>query len=296
MKHIDSLRKYFRERSYYVGIIDYDPLAHPFSFDDVKWINLNKYKHGWFADPFLYKITDTEIHVLAEEFEYHNEKGRLVYLIIDRLTLTLISVDVILDIPTHLSFPIYIKENGKVYVYPENYQSGSLKIYEFDETSKKLINPVAIIDEPLLDTQILKLNGKYYAMGIVYADDGQAPTRSLKIYKSDALFGPYSEFQTIENIFCEERGAGLIFIDNNRIIRPAQCCEGGYGLAVIFYELKFNGDRFEETELKRIEPVSSLKNGLGLHTYNKLDSIAIIDGNEYRHYRPARILAKITGK
>lgn len=296
MRLIESIRKYLRERSYYLGIIDYDPFKESFSFSDVKWINLGKYKHGWFADPFLYKITDKEIFILAEEFEYHNEKGRLVYLTVDRAKLELTKIDVMLELPTHLSFPIYIRENEKTYVYPENHESGSLKIYEFDEHSKSLVNPVTIINEPLLDTQILKLDGKYYAMGVIYSNNGQNHTRTLMVFCSDSLFGPYAHFSTLENLYCEERGAGQIFTDGERIIRPAQCCEGDYGRAVIFYEMQFSNSRFSENELKRIKPITAKRYGLGLHTYNRLGDVAIIDGNEYRHYLPARIVSKITGR
>lgn len=290
MKLYHKIKTYFRERSYVLGFIEKDPFSSDFDFRQVKWMNTGNYKNGWFADPFIFKITDTEIHILAEEYEYSNRKGRLVYLTIQRDGYKLKQVDVMLELDTHLSFPIFFEEGGRIYVYPENYQGKSLKLYEFDESERKLVNPHVLIDGELLDTQIIKIDGMYYAMGVLFSENGHDSTRVLKIYSSHSLAGPFREIQEIKNEFREERGAGRFISINGLLIRPAQCCEGGYGRNVIFYEMSIKDGFFLEKEIIRLQPEKNMRNGLGLHTYNHMNGIAVIDGLEYRH----RIIGRIT--
>ena len=70
---------------------------------EIKWMRA-KHQDGWFADPFVLKVTDTSISLLAEEFRYKTGKGRIVRLDIDRETLTLEKVTPLID-GCHLSFP-----------------------------------------------------------------------------------------------------------------------------------------------------------------------------------------------
>ena len=72
----------------------------------IKWMRA-KHQDGWFADPFVLKVTDTSISLLAEEFRYKTGKGRIVRLDIDRETLTLETVTPLID-GCHLSFPFII--------------------------------------------------------------------------------------------------------------------------------------------------------------------------------------------
>ena len=198
-----------------------------------------------------------------------------------------------LELDTHLSFPIYIRDNEKLYVYPENYQSGSLRIYEYDEQTKNLVCPRIIINAPLLDTQIVKLEGSYYAFGVLFQTGLQKDTQKLYIYQADALLGDYKLVQVIDNPKCEERGAGLIYKDDSRLIRPAQCCEGGYGKEVILYDLQRDHSGFEEKEIGRVIPDRKSRNGNILHTYNKMNGWVVIDGWRYHYPRLASWYKKI---
>ena len=73
---------------------------------EIKWMRA-KHQDGWFADPFVLKVTDTSISLLAEEFRFKTGKGRIVRLDIDRETLTLETVTPLID-GCHLSFPFII--------------------------------------------------------------------------------------------------------------------------------------------------------------------------------------------
>ena len=103
---------------------------------DGKSLKINWLKHDckdrWFADPFILDVTDDKIYVLVEEYYYPHKRGRLAMLTVDRASNTLLKVDTILELDSHLSFPAIIRRDGKILVYPENFKGGGLKLYELD--------------------------------------------------------------------------------------------------------------------------------------------------------------------
>lgn len=286
------------KNAYYIGFLTENELSLPVKerYARIKWMDVQHYEdEGWFADPFLFSVNDDFFELFAEEMIYKTGRGVLVYLKVDRQSFEVLEKKTILDLETHLSFPIYIEECGKVFVYPENYQSGVVKMYEYDERVRRLVNPQTIIEEPLLDTQIIKIGQEYYAFGVKFSTGLQSDTKKLMIYKSSNLLGKYEFIHIIENPRCEERGAGIIYHDKGRLIRPAQCCEGGYGREVILYELCRNGAGFDEIEIDRIIPDRRAQKGRVLHTYNKMGGIVVVDGWAYHTPRLASLYKKLRG-
>lgn len=282
--------------AYYIGLLREIEMSLPIveRYTKVRWLDVRKYKNeGWFADPFIVSVNDHVIELFAEEMIYNTGRGILVYLKVDVTTCEIIEKHTMLELDTHLSFPIYIRDNGKLYVYPENYQSGTLIMYEYDGASKCLVHPRTLIEAPLLDTQIVNYEGAYYAFGVIYQTGLQKDTKKLFVYRADALFGNYKLIQVIENSRCEERGAGLIYLQDGRLIRPAQSCEGRYGKEVILYDLQSCSAGFNEKEIDRVIPDRNASNGNILHTYNKMDGWVTIDGWRYQYPRIASWYKKV---
>ncbi len=284
-----NIVNFFSDIKYQVGFfvseID-DVLSKKTLSPKVIWIKTNGYKDGWFADPFLLRKDDKGIKLLVEEYVYENKKGRISLLDVHKLgdKYLLHEVIPIWDIDTHLSFPYIFRDMDVIYLCPENYQSGKVILYEFDENRRSLIPYNVIIDKPLVDVQIVKIENFYYAMGVQRINGDMSETRELQIYRSKTLNEKFELFQTIKNTLNEERGAGQIFIDKSRIIRPAQCCEGGYGTCTIFYELSFDSDGIiTEREICRLYPQQKKHYGLSLHTFNFIDNLCVVDGHDNKN-------------
>ena len=285
-----SIRTFLGEPIFNIGFIRYnntDVLEE--RTPTVNWLNLGCYTDGWFADPFILQINDSDIVLLAEEYEYKKKKGRISQLVVDKQSLKLKNVNPVLELDTHLSFPYIFPYKEQVYVCPENYASGSVKLYRRNEAGQ-LVEPIIIIPSPLVDTQLLEYNGFFYAFGVETRTGKNEESKTLKVYRSESLFVPFSFFCEISNIFAEERGAGVIFNDNQRIIRPAQSCERGYGDSMVFYSLHISDSSIKETIIGKIYPKMSGHYNLGLHTFNKQDDICVVDGKDYRRYPLARII------
>lgn len=292
------LRKYISEQAYYVGFLlpNEMKLSETERFKSIHWLNLNGYKNGWFADPFILSVSNHNVELFVEEWEYSKEKGRICLLDVKRENDNFIleKITPILELDTHLSFPITIEYDGKLFVYPENYESGKLSIYEYDNKERKLTNPIVIIDCPLLDTQIIKKGNTYYAFGVEFVSGEQKDTKVLQVYSSGCLHTPFKHVKTYTNELCEERGAGNIFEKDGILYRPVQCCEGDYGKAVIIKKLTLEQNGIiSQQEIDRISPIHSKKYGKGLHTFNFKDELYVIDGKDYRYRTIARLVRRI---
>jgi len=286
MKHLFS---FLFKRSYHLGFINdklEDVLYNGKLKPNISWIKEINNSTSWFADPFIISQNSKYIEILAEEFEYANNKGRISHMLVRKDGFVLEKVTPVLDLDTHLSFPNYIVHDGTIYVYPENYLGGGIRIYEYDIERKKLINPQLLLSENLVDAQMIKIGNDFYIFGVKHVDDNYqyTYTKELFIYKSSTLFGEYKFFQKIINSDKIERGAGRMFYYNNKLFRPAQICNGGYGRGLIFFELAFNDDGyFVEKEVNRIFPGLN-RYPLQLHTFNKHENLLIVDGYGYSNY------------
>lgn len=97
------------EKSYFIGFLDIADLelSNSERHSKTKWLKLDDYNKGWFADPFILSDNGIEIEVLAEEFVYSLNRGVISHLLVRRENnnFVLASSKIILQLPTHLSFP-----------------------------------------------------------------------------------------------------------------------------------------------------------------------------------------------
>ena len=249
------------------GVYNPEVIKNGLKSSDLNVIN-NPFKNKWFADPFILEENSKSIQFLVEEFDYSIKRGRIARLLIDKQDCKIKELSIILDLPTHLSFPAIYRMNGNVYVHPENSASGSSFVYLYDQKVDKLIDPKLILNEPITDAVIQKEKDHYYLYATKIPESNGC---FLYKYKSSNLFGPY---QYICKEFYDKntaRMAGMFLEDEKRQIRPAQNCFGDYGKEVIL----FNGHE----ELCRLKPFSYKY--AGIHTFNTLGKTFVIDLKKY---------------
>lgn len=262
------LTKIKKKLAHYTWDLAYGEYTDDIIENGLKCINLhiikNPFKKKWFADPFILKETKTELHLLVEEFDSDIRRGRIAHLIIDKSKDIIINYKIILDIPTHLSFPAIYSIENKIYVHPENYQSGKSFVYEYDLEENSLKEPVALLNEPVADAIIFK-KGDSYVMSATLSPNVNGS--ELLIYESNNFFGPY-ELKS-KQIYPNNtaRMGGMYFEHNGILIRPAQDCSDAYGKAIVFYN--------DNKQVGRLDPPNYKY--CGLHTFNVKENTFIID-------------------
>lgn len=263
----------------------YDNLLQTGSLNKIRWMK-HPYKDRWFADPFIYKITSTDIIVFVEECPIENPKGILCELVLNRDSLELKERYVLLELETHLSYPAIFKIGNKTYVYPENGASGALNIYEYDELGHRLINPVCVLSEGVADSTILQTNEGYYIIATKFPKTQEC----AYIYKSDTLFGPYALVteEPINKSLKTSRPAGNWFYIGEQLYRPAQNCSKLYGGSISLMSASLL-PYYSESLIAELHP-SSFQYNLRLHTINGLDGYLVIDGAGYSYPLIGRII------
>ncbi len=280
-----DIRKYIYNNRWTIGL-SLTPLDTIINSDDwsINWVS-NPYRNRWFADPFILDIDNDYIYVLVEEYYDPIDRGRISRLTIDLKTNRIINIDVVLELPTHLSFPAIMRKNNKVYIYPENSADSILNLYEYDPNTNKCVLFESLSNEKLADAIITNLFGKE----LMFATSSPNHNGSiLNVYERDGG----KIFNKIGNISFDmeiARNAGDFFMLNGKLFRPAQDCSEVYGGAVIIQEITKDDKGFHFKNVKRLDCTPS-NYTLGFHTFNYYKGMAVFDANGLRRPKLARII------
>lgn len=241
---------------------------------EIKWVK--NPKDRWFADPFILDVTDNEIFLLVEDYAYDNPKGVISLLQICRQTMEVIRRKVLLELPTHLSFPNILRRDGKIYVYPESAQCGKLVVYEYDVASETLMPCATICDDVIWDSDITELFGEPLLFTAAHND------KLLDIYSWNESTKRFIPWKSIPSDKKNSRLGGALFKYKDRVYYPAQNCEKGYGCAITIKEIEYNDGEFLISDVKTIKSTHKRYN-IGLHTLNEYKGVAVIDVHGYRY-------------
>lgn len=269
----NKLSRFIYEQHWTLGFIE-QPLKDIVEGKSYEIIYVKGMPHDrWFADPFILNYDDNIISVLAEEYNYNIRRGRIALLTFDRHTYSLQNYNIILELPTHLSFPFIQRKNGKVYICPENSASGSWNMYEYNPVSNQCLKIQTIIGRPLTDAIVTALLEKEYVFSTSLPDQNG---NTLLMYSIDGTLQKEITFP-----FKIARNAGDWFCVNERVYRPAQDCNNGYGQAVIIQEVtKING-LLTFSDICRITSTHP-KFTTGCHTFNHFNGLSVVDVHGWR--------------
>lgn len=251
------------------------------------WVK-NPYKDQcWFADPFILDVTDDYIFLLVEEFQYSAPKGRIAKLTVNRQTMTIEKMEILLEEATHLSFPNIWRKGNEIFVYPENYRSGKLNLYKLVDDATRLEKVGVLSKEPLTDAVMTDVFGER----LLFSTKMPNPNgNELYIFTLD-------DQQRVTNMDSARFGdnharmAGQFFEYDGKIYRPAQDCNKIYGGAVIIEEVGKKGEQFVFSPIKQLTSKHPLLR-IGMHTLNEYKGVVVVDVKGYE-YKFGAIVAKL---
>lgn len=279
-----KLHKMVFEQHWTLGFIE-QPLSDIIKNKDLKIHYIKGMPHDrWFADPFILDYDDNVIFVLAEEFSYALRRGRIAKLTIDRKSYRLLGFKIILDLPTHLSFPFIQRYGDKIYISPENSASGSWIRYEYMSCGDQLMVDRVLSNEPLTDAIVTSLLGDEYIFATcVPSQNGDTLIEYNHNCVKTRIFMFPSKIA---------RNAGAWFDVEDKVYRPAQDCNGDYGRAVVLQEVIQDCENLVFKDIRRIESTNP-KFTTGCHTFNTYRNLSVIDVHGYRRNALARFFNSI---
>lgn len=287
----DLFLQYILQYSWNIGFIEdsLDSIIYSNANLNIKWMK-HDYTDRWFADPFILGADKENIYIFVEDFLRSKDKAHISLLTVNRKDYRLRNLEVVLEEPTHLSFPIIFREANKIMIYPENGASGSLKMYEFNPDKRRFMLNHTIADKALADTVLFQINKDSY---LITTEGEEMNGRILNFYKKTESGFVLDRQITFDRSIA--RNAGEWFELNGKYYRPAQDCGLRYGAALELQE--FNPIDFSLKTIRRFEPASK-KYNLGIHTFNHYQGVSVVDGYGYDHPILAGIintLVKIKG-
>ncbi len=252
----------------------------PYKLDDSvidggkkKFSTLKADKRFWYADPYLFE-KDGHTYLFVEMFDNITERGLIGVSRFCEGKFT--KPEPVLKECFHLSFPIVFEEDGKIFMMPETHEDNCVQLYEaVDFPYKWKKSKVIIHEENAVDTVVYK--DKIIVSKVTEPIE---MVTHLEIY--DRKSGQkYSAFPATEDSQLK-RGAGGIFEDSGRIIRPAQnCMNAFYGRGVILYEItKLTETEYREEKTGEIKPeniIAGSPSVTGTHTYSRTAVLEVID-------------------
>ena len=230
----------------------------------------------FYADPFVIEH-EGKPWVFFEDLPYSTDKGIIVCAEVNRDG-TLSQTIPVLDLPYHLSYPCIFRDAGELYMVPESVADGTLQLYRcecFPDVWKQV---KVLLRAPAVDSTVWIENGLYWFF--VTLQEPRGGGLQLWLFYSRSLTGeltchPRSPISTDIRF---SRGAGAIFRENSKLIRPSQDCSGSYGRLIVFNEITTLNEREYSERPGAIIDTHDMPNMIGTHSYGRVGDVVVIDG------------------
>lgn len=232
----------------------------------------------WTADPFLFK-KDDEYFLFFEMFDRLKRKGLLGCRKVSEKSIG--KMHIIYECDHHMSYPFIYEENETIYIIPECAESGELFRLKCIDFPYKWEKDIVYTKDHLVDTTPFDYNGKryYFSERVIKPHTFD---RLDVFYESENNLVELSSGNPVKTDFSTARCAGKLFKYGDMLIRPSQDCSETYGSKLNFNRIvKLSANEYDEELLTTVTAdsiiLNSDKNYNGIHTYNSLDNIEVID-------------------
>jgi hypothetical protein len=230
------------------------------------------------ADPFPVQIGD-DTYVLFERYDPGQGRGLIACArLSDWDSPPGDGATAAIDLGCHMSYPAVFAYAGQTYCAPETHVLGGLRIFRLDGAARRWI-PVAHVlpDIPLIDATFVEHNALWWLLATV---SGATSDTNLHAWHAPSPFGPWTphRLNPVKSDVRSSRPGGNMFRHDNQLFRPAQDCERGYGMAVVINRVThLDIDQFLEVAVKRFEPAPEWRFPDGMHTFNVVGDMVVID-------------------
>lgn len=276
-------RTLFRHDHWNVGVVDLpiEDLLDRGGTPETAWADTPP-RHTFRADPFGLAV-DGRTWILYEEVDYRDGRGRIVaeeWADSGEVRRR----DVVLEGDTHVSYPYLLREDGEIYCVPETSASGRVHLLRAVDFPWRWERAAVLLEEvTALDSTLFRHGGRWW----LFATDARSgPRHLLNAWHAERLRGEWTEHarNPIKVDVRSARPAGTPFRHEDRLYRPAQSGARRYGEALVLNRVEtLTPARFEETEVRRIDPDPSGPCPDGVHTLSRLGpNRCLVDGNRAR--------------
>lgn len=236
--------------------------------------------HAW-ADPFLFE-QEGRVWAFFEDYDYSTKRGSIACAEISGEG-DWSSPMLCLDNPrSHYSYPHIFRDGSEIFMIPESYDSNSVDLYRCKVFPTDWVHETVLLQGRFVDTTVWQHDGLWW-LATTSADPIPGAS-ALWLYYSHSLTGEWTFHPSnpISRDIRNNRGAGRVFRHQNGLIRPSQSGTPTYGYSITFHEItQLSVLGYAERPVKTITP-EYWNEMAGVHTYNRLGDLEVIDGRSPR--------------
>lgn len=232
----------------------------------------------FWADPFIW-VHENIYYVFIEELLYSTNRGRIVCLTLDK-EMNILSNQVVLERPYHLSYPFLFEHEGQLYMIPETGKNNRIELYQCTHFPDKWEFEKTLIDNVYaVDATLAKAQKKWWLFANIEAEDGST-WNTLHLYYADHPLSdqwtPHPLNPIVKDVH-SARPAGRIISYEGGLIRPSQDCSVRYGYATNFNRITtLTETEYSETCEHTFKPPQK-SSILATHTFNDMAGLTAID-------------------
>ncbi|MCP9630109.1 hypothetical protein NML43_23710 [Rhodopseudomonas palustris] len=228
---------------------------------------------SYLADPFPFRHRGRDF-IFVEQYLHSKNKGCIAVVPMDEQGVAG-PVEIVLEEPHHLSYPMVFEHAGQIWMIPEAGESGKVTLYRAESfpygwrREADLASGTEDYDvTPLVDDAGIW----FFAAERLWRSSSWD---ILNIYRADSLTGAWTSHSAGPVVIdaALSRPAGDFIRRNGQTLRPVQDCTRGYGCGLTFCRIDaLDALDFAQTPVGRINA-----GAYGCHTYNRRGRIEVVD-------------------
>lgn len=236
-----------------------------------------------YADPFLVERND-RTWLFFEDYSYADRRGVIASAEVSSEG-QIGEQTVVIASAGHLSYPYVFLDRGEAYLIPESSMEGVVRLYRARNFPYEWEPVTELFRGPAVDTSVWEQDDRWWFFTTLCEPRGGASM--LMLFSSDMLSGPWEShpMNPISLDVRRSRGAGRIFRQDGRLVRPSQDCSRTYGYSFSLNEIvTLTRTDYVERRLSTVPP--DWAHGLtATHTYSRAGYLEATDGRINRASR-----------
>jgi hypothetical protein len=229
------------------------------------------------ADPFPLDTPQGGL-LFVEEYVRAAHRGRLAVVELDDSPRGWRSVETILDLPTHLSYPLVFQYADNWYLLPEQAATGGLELYMAEDFPTTWRWHSTALDRPASDATVAEIDGRWWMFTAIKPKGGTAADE-LHVFHAATPLGPWTPHahNPVLSDIRYARPAGRVYRHDDAWFRVAQDGAVSYGHSIVIIRIdRLEPDAYQETVVDVIRP-DWAPGLMATHTINRTPTLTVVD-------------------
>lgn len=275
----------FRAEKWNIGIINHSIQELALNHYDIKPENIlwmrERGSHHYYADPSGF-MEENKVHILMEDYSFRENKAHISEAVFDparkSFSIPLMSIET----KEHLSYPFIFIHGENIYCLPSSSLYNHIGLYKRNYSEGAFMADRVLIDKiDAIDPTLINFNDKWW----LFFTLKQYSNTHLYLYSSDELYGGYRPHpkNPVKIDIRSSRPAGLPFIHEGQLFRPAQDCSGIYGRRIAINKVTVLSEQdYQEEVVSYFGPLKNSRYTKGVHTIFGLGKYTLVDAKRYK--------------